>query len=107
MSSSLTLCFSPTVKVSEYPLVDGHHSMQIYMNAMKQCFLTLKRKQGSAYRDTREPQLDDFSYFAFHTPFSKMVQKSFMALILADIEVAFRQGGLKEASQRYPADLVQ
>ena len=61
------------VKVSEYPLVDGHHSMQIYMNAMKQCFLTLKRKQGSAYRDTREPQLDDFSYFAFHTPFSKMV----------------------------------
>jgi 3-hydroxy-3-methylglutaryl CoA synthase len=30
------------VIVSEYPIVDGHHSMTIYMNAMKQCYLTLR-----------------------------------------------------------------
>ncbi len=81
--------------------------MQIYMNAMKQCYLTLKQKQRAYYRGQRELQLNDFSYFAFHTPFSKMVQKSFMALILADIEQTFKQEGLQGASKHYPSDLVQ
>ena len=73
--------------VSEYPIVDGHHSMQIYMNAMKQCYRVLKDKIKARYG--QEISLKDFSYYAFHTPFSKMVQKSFLALILADIELHY------------------
>ena len=58
--------------VSEYPTVDGHHSMQIYMNAMRECYLTLRQKFAQRYAIS-DLCLADFSYFAFHTPFSKMV----------------------------------
>ena len=58
--------------------------MGIYINAMKQCYLTLRQKH--AQRHGTELSINDFSYFAYHTPFSKMVQKAFLALILADIE---------------------
>ena len=58
--------------MSEYPTVDGHHSMTIYMNAMKQCFIKLREKFAARYGYT-DLKYQDFSYFAFHTPFSKMV----------------------------------
>lgn len=34
---------------------------------------------------------NDFSYFCFHTPFSKQVQKTFYALLLTDIEEAWNE----------------
>lgn len=68
---------------SEYPLVDGHLSIDIYLNALRQCFKTFKAKYRQIH-GTR-PTYFDFSYFCFHTPFSKMVQKSFNALLLEDI----------------------
>ena len=68
---------------SEYPIVDGHLSIDIYLNAMRQCFSTFKDKY-QRINGTR-PSYIDFSYFCFHTPFSKMVQKSFFALLLEDI----------------------
>ena len=33
----------------------------------------------------------DFDYFGFHTPYSKMVQKSFLSLLLADIEENYKE----------------
>jgi len=42
------------------------------MNAMKQCFITLREKFTARYGNS-DLNLTDFSYFAFHTPFSKMV----------------------------------
>lgn len=27
---------------SEYPIVDGHHSMDVYINALRKCVVTLK-----------------------------------------------------------------
>jgi len=62
--------------------------MGIYINAMKQCYLTLRQKFGQRYGN-QDLSVADFNYFAFHTPFSKMVQKAFLALILADIEQNF------------------
>mmetsp|Transcript_44559 Transcript_44559/g.59125 ORF Transcript_44559/g.59125 Transcript_44559/m.59125 type:complete len:212 (+) Transcript_44559:184-819(+) len=58
--------------LSEYPTVNGHHSMQIYMNAMKECYKTLRAKFSARY-GVSDLNLSHFSYFAFHTPFSKMV----------------------------------
>ena len=51
---------------------------------MKQCYLTLKQKIGARY-GYRDLKYQDFAYFAFHTPYSKMVQKSFFTLLLTDI----------------------
>lgn len=71
---------------SEYPIVDGHQSIDVYLNAMRSCWATLKTKHYVYFGKSATYQ--DFSYFAFHTPFSKMVQKAFFALLLEDI----RQG---------------
>jgi len=69
---------------SEYPTVDGHQSIEIYLNAMRHCFKTFKAKWNQAHGVT--PSYHDFSYFCFHTPFGKMVQKSFFALLLEDMK---------------------
>jgi len=68
---------------SEYPTVDGHQSMGVYLNALTSSWATFKSKYNKAHG--RIPNYLDFSYFCFHTPFSKMVQKSFFALLLEDI----------------------
>lgn len=69
---------------SEYPTVDGHQSIEIYLNALRVAFRTFKEKHMKAYGS--KPNYFDFSYFCFHTPFSKMVQKSFFALLLEDMK---------------------
>jgi hydroxymethylglutaryl-CoA synthase len=57
---------------SEYPIVDGHLSIKVYLNALKECFNTFKAKcQKSA--TPWNPTYKDFDYMCFHTPFSKMV----------------------------------
>ena len=56
---------------SEYPTVDGHQSIEIYLNALRQCFKTFKQKFEST--NGTIPNYYDFSHFCFHTPFSKMV----------------------------------
>ena len=44
----------------------------------------------------------DFSYFCFHTPFSKQVQKTFFSLLLTDIEQSYKE----QKQGRYPEELV-
>ena len=58
----------------EYPTVDGHQSIEIYLNALRQSFKSFKEKYNKQYPSKVYKSLfNDFSYFAFHTPFSKMV----------------------------------
>lgn len=68
----------------EYPTVDGHQSIEIYLNALRQSYKSFKEKYLNVYGT--DASYHDFSYFAFHTPFSKMVQKSYFALLLEDIK---------------------
>jgi len=56
---------------SEYPIVDGHVSIEIYLNALRQSYKTFKEKYSNAYGQSIS--YHDFAYFCFHTPFSKMV----------------------------------
>jgi len=51
--------------------------------------------------------MQEFSYFAFHTPFSKMVQKTFLALILADIEANFADLQANKSRPRYPREIME
>jgi len=72
---------------SEYPIVDGHQSIEIYLNAVHHAFKTFKLKYLKTYPEEQTPpSLFDFDFFCFHTPFSKMVQKSFFAMVLEDIK---------------------
>jgi hydroxymethylglutaryl-CoA synthase len=88
---------------SEYPTVDGHLSIGVYLNALSSCYETFKRK----YRErnpamTRDLNYHDFDYFCMHTPFSKMVQKSYYHLVLDDILTSKPDC----ASKRYPPALL-
>ena len=59
--------------------------MNIYIGAMLSCWKTYKEKYVKKYSGVASPKYQDFSYFCFHTPFSKMVQKSFFALVIEEI----------------------
>lgn len=64
--------FYKPIANSEYPIVDGHLSINIYLNALNSCFSTFKLKSMKAHQPW-EPSYKDFDYMCFHTPFSKMV----------------------------------
>jgi hydroxymethylglutaryl-CoA synthase len=51
---------------SEYPTVDGHLSIGVYLNALDQCYTMLKDK-------IKGFNMSSFDYGCFHSPFSKMV----------------------------------
>jgi hydroxymethylglutaryl-CoA synthase len=76
--------FYKPVPNSEYPTVDGHLSINVYLNALEQCYSSLKNKFKKQYN--QEPMYKDFDYFCFHTPFAKMVQKSFLNLLYQDVK---------------------
>ena len=55
-------------------------SISLYKAALERCYATFKTKSS------HEPKYYDFDYFCFHTPFSKMVQKSFFHLLFQDLK---------------------
>lgn len=67
--------------LSEYPVVDGHLSISIYMGALANCYEQFKAKYAKRHQG-QQVNYHDFDYFCFHTPFSKMVQKAFYHLVL-------------------------
>ena len=81
----------------EYPTVDGRLSIECYLSALDRCYQLLCRKDANC-TDGGEG-LDRFDYFCFHTPYCKLVQKSFARLCLNDFVVHL---GEEEAARRYP-----
>jgi 3-hydroxy-3-methylglutaryl CoA synthase len=49
--------------------------MDCYIKAMKECYNTLKQKKKG------ENLLESNDYVCFHTPFHKMIQKAYDALL--------------------------
>lgn len=78
--------------------MDGHLSISVYLNALEKCYTSFKAKCRERHGGW-EPKYQDFDYFCFHTPFSKMVQKSFFNLLLQDIAL------YQESA--FPRDLVE
>ena len=87
--------------VSEYPVVDGKLSIKCYFTALDKCYQLYKdsfnRKFKSSYS---KPSLEDFDYMIFHTPFCKIVQKSFGRLMLHDL-MSFRDEIDGDAKEKY------
>jgi len=85
---------------SEYPTVDGHLSIRCYFTALDSCYRKFKAKwqktqkagvnNNALHHDVHpipsSPTLDSFDAFIFHTPFSKLVQKSLGRLFYADFK---------------------
>jgi hydroxymethylglutaryl-CoA synthase len=65
--------FKPDMN-SEYPEVDGKLSVECYLRAVDRCYNLYMDKLAK----TGEPAtIDASSYFLFHSPYTKLVQKSF------------------------------
>ena len=77
---------------SEYPTVDGKLSIQCYLQSLDQCYNLYKHKatqlsnnvQGDHKVSSTPVTLDSFDALLFHSPFCKLVQKSFARLYLND-----------------------
>lgn len=65
---------------SEFPVVDGKLSIRCYMNALDKCYQRYAEKAGSKEKFT----LACADYIVFHSPFTKLVQKSLGRLKLVD-----------------------
>ncbi|KAK9076720.1 hypothetical protein SSX86_005054 [Deinandra increscens subsp. villosa] len=68
---------------SEYPVVDGKLSQTCYLMALDSCYTGYCRKyeklQGKQF------SMADADYFVFHSPYNKLVQKSFARLVFDDV----------------------
>lgn len=67
---------------SPYPVVDGAVSNECYLEALDECYnrFVSKRKKIKG----EETHLDQFDYCIFHSPYNKLVQKSFGRLMYND-----------------------
>eukprot|EP01018_Ginkgo_biloba_P041180 Gb_39796 [translate_table: standard] len=64
---------------SEYPVVDGMLSQKCYLMALDACYKRFCDKAGSF-------SLADADYLVFHSPYNKLVQKSFARLLFDDFK---------------------
>lgn len=81
---------------SEYPVVDGKLSIQCYLSALDTCYERYTEKAKKKNKETIS--LKSFDAMLFHSPYCKLVQKSFARLALVD----FLNLPKEEASQKYP-----
>ncbi|KAL5357842.1 hydroxymethylglutaryl-coenzyme A synthase C terminal-domain-containing protein [Aspergillus floccosus] len=78
---------------SEYPVVDGHFSLQCYTEAVDACYKAYAAREkalkatngtnGATHDETKTP-LDRFDYILFHAPTCKLVQKSYGRMLYND-----------------------
>ena len=68
---------------SEYPEVDGQLSNTCYLKALDTVYNRYLDKIAKL-EGNPNPTLDSFDFFCFHTPYSKLVQKSVGRLAFSD-----------------------
>lgn len=67
---------------SPFPVVDGKLSNECYLEALDKCyqkFVELKRR-----REQEDTHLDEWDFCVFHSPYNKLVQKSFGRIMYND-----------------------
>ncbi|XP_008208687.1 hydroxymethylglutaryl-CoA synthase 1 [Nasonia vitripennis] len=68
---------------SEYPTVDGKLSIQCYLSSLDTCYQRYCDK-AKAKKQGHDVTVRDFDAMLFHSPYCKLVQKSFARLALVD-----------------------
>ena len=69
---------------SEYPEVNGALSQTCYLKALDDCYTRFIKKQEIFY-NKKSLSCESYDYFLFHSPYNKLVQKSFGRLMYLDI----------------------
>lgn len=68
---------------SEYPTVDGHMSINTYLDAIDKNYKTINEKYRRA--GLQPFTLANISFGCFHAPFGKMVQKAYTRVFYNDL----------------------
>ncbi|XP_028047962.2 hydroxymethylglutaryl-CoA synthase 1 [Monomorium pharaonis] len=69
---------------SEYPAVDGKLSIQCYLSALDTCYQLYREKVGRKRSAEIPVTLTNFDAMLFHSPYCKLVRKSFARLAFID-----------------------
>ncbi|TVY52856.1 Hydroxymethylglutaryl-CoA synthase [Lachnellula cervina] len=79
---------------SEYPVVDGHYSINCYSEATDACYKAYNKREATlksaanghanGAASSEKTPLDRFDYMAFHAPNCKLVTKSYARLLYND-----------------------
>ncbi|CAO3606931.1 unnamed protein product [Cunninghamella blakesleeana] len=78
---------------SEYPVVDGKFSNTCYLRAFDACYTRYMKRLGQKLNKDK-PSMDDIDYVVCHSPYAKLVNKSFARASYND----FR---LDESNEKY------
>ncbi|KAJ7952388.1 3-hydroxy-3-methylglutaryl coenzyme A synthase [Quillaja saponaria] len=68
---------------SEYPVVDGKLSQTCYLMAVDSCYKQFCHKYEKL--EGKQFSISDAEYLVFHSPYNKLVQKSFARLVFNDV----------------------
>lgn len=86
---------------SEYPTVDGPLSIKCYLSALDKCYQLYREKFDKLHPNASTGiNLNSFDAFLFHTPYCKLVQKSFARLGFND----FLQTSPEKRAILYPVE---
>lgn len=75
---------------SEYPTVDGKLSLQAYISAVDQCYRAYRKKYfiSNNFKDSAKASImDEFDGILMHSPYCKLVRKSFARLLFNEFDV--------------------
>ncbi|MCJ1431391.1 Hydroxymethylglutaryl-CoA synthase, cytoplasmic [Xylographa pallens] len=84
---------------SEYPIVDGHYSVNCYTEALDACYKGYQERKAKLQQANRttngiheekesQTPIDDFDYMVFHAPTCKLVSKNYARLLYDDYVAA-------------------
>lgn len=74
--------YKPNLR-SEYPVVDGKLSIRCYLSSLDSCYHKYREKFAKR-NSSEEASLANFDAVLFHSPYCKLVQKSFARLAFID-----------------------
>lgn len=66
-------------------MVDGKLSQWAYLSSVDTCYRRYKEKHSAKHPTQAVINVDHFDYFAFHSPYNKLVQKGFARFLYVDL----------------------
>ena len=65
-------------------MVDGKLSQWAYLSSVDTCYERYRAKYAAKHPEASAVTVDHFDYFAFHSPYNKLVQKGFARFLYVD-----------------------
>jgi hydroxymethylglutaryl-CoA synthase len=84
---------------SEYAKVNGTLSQWVYLSSVDTCYTRYKAKFNKLHPNEEPMTVDRLDYFAYHSPYNKLVQKGFSRLFYVDFMENPTKPGFETAAE--------